>query len=60
MNSVPEIKMFGNSGCIGGIMIHVVAVAHLLRTSVTATIMRHDAVAVLNEEQHLRIPVVGG
>ena len=45
---------------IGGIMVHGVAIADLGRAAVSAPIMGDDAIAILNEEQHLGIPVVGG
>src|SRR5436305_6820721 len=40
-------------------MTHVVAIAGLSRASMAAAIVRDDAIAVLEKEQHLRIPVVG-
>lgn len=51
--------MFDDGKGIGGVMIHIVPVAHLLRPAVAAAVMRHDAITVLYEEQHLRVPVVG-
>ncbi len=44
---------------IVGVMIKIVAVAHLCGPAVTSPIMSDDAVAVLEKEQHLRVPIVG-
>ena len=38
----------------------VAAHLDLRRTAVAATVMRDDAIALRQEEQHLRVPVVGG
>src|SRR5580692_295371 len=39
-------------------MIHVVTVADLRRTTVTPAVVGDDAVALSEEEQHLRVPVI--
>jgi hypothetical protein len=49
-----------SSGEIVGVVIHVVTVSNLSGAAVTATVMRDDAIAVAEEEEHLRVPVVGG
>ena len=54
-----QIEMRGQRRKIGRVVIHVMAVADLGRPSVAAAVMRDDAIAVLEEEQHLRVPVVG-
>ena len=41
-----------------GIMVHVMAVADLGRAAMAAAIVRDDAKAVVEEEQHLRVPIV--
>jgi hypothetical protein len=43
---------------IVSVVVHVVTVAGLRRASVPPTVMGDDAVAVLQEEQHLGIPVI--
>src|ERR1700751_283640 len=48
-----------HGGEIVGIMIHVVPFAHLRRAALPTTIMGDDAIAVLEKEEHLRIPVIG-
>src|SRR6202453_3082895 len=59
VNSVFEIEMRGQCGQVIGIVIHVVTVAHLRGTTMAAAVMRDDAIAVIEEEQHLRVPIVG-
>src|SRR5277367_989250 len=58
MDGIAEIEMLDDRGRVGGIMVHVVALRHLARTSVAATVDADHAIAVLEEEQHLGIPVV--
>src|SRR5262245_59926529 len=43
---------------VGGIVVHVVAVADLARPAVAAPVMGDDAVALPEEEEHLGVPVV--
>src|SRR5262245_27928555 len=42
-----------------GIVIQVVAVAYLRGSAMTTAVMRDDAIAVLEEKQHLGVPVIG-
>src|SRR5262249_7306323 len=42
-----------------GIVIHVVSVAHLCGPAVPAPVMGNHPVAMMQEEQHLRVPIVG-
>ena len=44
---------------VGRIVIHVVAGVGLRRAAVAAAIMRDDAKTLVQEEQHLGVPVVG-
>src|SRR2546421_3652609 len=41
-----------------GVVVHVVPVADLAGPSVAAPVVRDDAIAVIHEEHHLRVPVV--
>ena len=59
VNGVLQIEMRRQRREVVGIMIHVVAVAGLGRAAVAAAVMGDDAIAVIEEEQHLRVPVVG-
>src|SRR4029077_20200710 len=40
-------------------MIHVMAATGLGRAAMAAPVVGYDAIAVLEEEQHLRVPVIG-
>jgi hypothetical protein len=40
-------------------MIHVVAITGLRGASMSASIVGDDSIPVLEEEQHLRVPIVG-
>jgi hypothetical protein len=40
-------------------MVHVVASVHLGGAPVTTPVMRNDAIAIGQKEQHLHVPVVG-
>src|SRR5262245_16446675 len=59
VNGVLEVEMRGHRGEIVRIVIHVVAVGDLRGAAVTAAVMRNNAIALVEEEQHLCIPVVG-
>ena len=59
VDGVLEIEMRGQRGQVVGVVVHVVTVAGLGGASVAAPVMGDDAVAVLQEEQHLGVPVVG-
>src|SRR5207237_8084332 len=42
-----------------GVMIHVVATADLGGASMATPVVGDDAIAALEEEQHLRVPIIG-
>ena len=58
MDGVPEIEMGRQRRQVVGVVVHVVTVAGLRGAAVPAPVMGDDAVAVLQEEQHLGVPVV--
>src|ERR1700733_5073369 len=59
VDGILQIEM-RRQGCqVVCIMIHVVAIARLTGSAVASSVMCDDAVAVTEEEQHLRVPVVG-
>ena len=60
VDGVVKIEMSGHRGEIVGVVVHVVTVAGLGRPAVSPAVMGDDPVAVLEEEQHLGVPVVGG
>ena len=59
VNGVLQIEMRRQSRQVVGIVIHVMAVARLGGSAVAAAVMGDDAIAVIEEEQHLRVPVIG-
>ena len=59
VNGVLQIEMRRQRRQVVGIVIHVVAVADLCGSAVAAAVMRDDAIALIEEEQHLRVPVIG-
>jgi hypothetical protein len=58
MDGIPQVEMLDHGGNVGGVVIHVVAVAHLRRASVAAPVVSDDTVALVEEIQHLDIPIV--
>src|SRR5216117_2237811 len=59
VDGVLQIKMRGQGRKVVGIVIHVMAVARLGGPAVASSVMGDDAIAVVEEEQHLRVPVIG-
>src|ERR1700676_3418981 len=59
VNGVLQIEMHRQRRKVVGIMIHVMAVAGLAGPAVAAAVMGDDSIAVTEEEQHLRVPVIG-
>ena len=51
--------MVGDGLQIVGIVVEVVAVAYLRRAAVAAPVVGDDADNLAEEEQHLRVPIVG-
>jgi len=58
MDSILQIEMLDDGERVGSIMVHIVPVNHLGRAPMTTAVMSDDAIALGEEEQHLRIPVV--
>src|SRR5208337_2080038 len=59
VDGVLQVEMGGHCREIVGVMIHIVTVGDLAGPAVAAAIMGDNAIAVLHEEQHLRVPIVG-
>ena len=59
MHGVPQVEVIDDVRRVGGVVIHVVPIPYLARAPVPAAVDANDAITVLEEEQHLRIPVVG-
>src|SRR5215208_7996989 len=59
MDDVTQIER-GHDRCdVGRVGVHVMALRSLAGTAVAAAIMRDHAIALVEEEEHLRVPVVG-
>jgi hypothetical protein len=58
MDRISQVEMLDHRRGVGRIMVHVVASGHLRGATVTAPVVRNDAIAVGKEEQHLCVPVV--
>jgi hypothetical protein len=50
--------MLDHSRKIVGVVIQIVPVADLRRTTMSPPVMRYYAIALTQEEQHLRVPVI--
>src|SRR6202163_2236013 len=59
VNGFHQIEMRRQGRKVVGIVIHVMAVAGLAGPAVAAAVMGDDSIAVTQEEQHLRVPVIG-
>src|SRR3989475_2456617 len=51
--------MRGQRRKVVGIVIHVMAVARLGGPAMASSVMGDDAIALFEEEQHLRVPIIG-
>ena len=51
--------MCGQRRQVVGVMIHVMAATGLGGAAMAAPVVGYDAIAVLEEEQHLRVPIIG-
>ena len=58
VDGVAQVEMLDDGGDVGGVVVHVVAAADLARPPMAAPVMGDDAVALLDEVEQLRIPVV--
>src|SRR5262245_34495402 len=58
VDGTAQVEMLDDCGDIGGIVVHVVPLADLARTAMAAPVMGDDTIALRDEGEHLRIPVV--
>ena len=58
VNRILQVEMVGDGLQVIGIVIHVMAVGYLRRTTVSPSIMGDNAEAFTEEEKRLRIPIV--
>jgi hypothetical protein len=59
MDGVARVEVGDELGDVGGVVVHVVTVGDLARPTVTAPVVGDYAIALLEEVEHLRIPVIG-
>ena len=59
MDGVFQVEMRRQSGQVVGVMVHIVAVGGLGGAAMAAAVMGDDAIAMMQEEQHLRVPIIG-
>src|ERR1700678_4716135 len=59
VRGVVEIDVRGQRGEVVGVVVHVVTGRGLGGSSVATSVVGDDAIAVLEEEHHLDVPVVG-
>src|ERR1700716_4558407 len=59
MHGTLEVEVCGQRRYIVGVMIHVMAAAGLGGAPMAAPVVGNDAITVLEEEQHLPVPVIG-
>jgi hypothetical protein len=55
---VSQVEMLDDGGSVGGVVVHVMTIAHLRRAAMAASIMGDDAVSLVEEIEHLRVPIV--
>ena len=58
VDGVPEVEMLDHRRDVGGVVIHVMTLAHLRRAAVAAPVVSDDAIAHLQEVEHLCVPIV--
>ena len=53
-----EIKMGGERRQVIGVIIHIMPAIGLRRTAMTAAVVSDDPIAVIEEEQHVHVPII--
>src|SRR5262245_51738507 len=59
VDGVAKSQMLHDRSRVGGVVVHVVAVANLGRPAMTAPVMSNDSIPSPEEVKHLSVPVVG-
>src|ERR1700674_631569 len=54
-----EVEMCGQRRQVVGVIIHVMAITGLGGAAMAAPVVGYDAIALFEEEQHLRVPIIG-
>src|SRR5271154_169339 len=58
VHGFPQIEMLSHGRRIRSVVVHIVAGTDLRRAAVATPVVRHHAIALLEEEQHLYVPIV--
>lgn len=58
MNRIAQTELVGQCRNILGVMRDVMTFAHLRRAAVATAVMGNDAKALVDEIEHLRVPIV--
>src|SRR5277367_4384886 len=59
MDDILQVEMSHKSGQVIGVMVHIVAIGGLGGASMATAVMGDHAIAMMQEEQHLRVPLIG-
>src|ERR1700680_3509524 len=59
MDGVFQVEMRRKSRQVVSVMVHIVALAGLSGATVATAVMGDHAIAMLQEEQQLRVPIIG-
>src|SRR5690349_24123969 len=60
VDCISQIECLRDREGIGSVVVHVVPVRDLGGAAMTAAIVRDDPIPLLEEEEHLGVPVIGG
>src|SRR5215469_9948434 len=59
VDGIAQVEMLHDGSGVGSVVVHVVTIADLARATMPAPVVRNDAIPLLEEVQHLGVPVVG-
>src|ERR1700687_1607784 len=59
MDGVFQVEMRRKSGQVVGVMVHIVALGGLSGAAMATAVMGDHAIAMLQEEQQLHVPIIG-
>src|SRR6266480_2505786 len=60
MDGVFQVEIRRKSRQVVGVMVHIVALGGLGGATMAAAVMCDHAIAMMQEEQQLRVPIIGG
>ena len=59
VDGVFQVEMRRKSGQVVGVMVHIVALGGLSGAAMAPAVMGDHAIAMMQEEQQLRVPIIG-